>query len=240
MLHWRSPVLGFAVVRKTLAGCANFVVDAANPQRELSEARSFDGPPSPAFEAPMSSLRRSLAALMVFAAPAMAQTQTGQAAPALPPTPAAGDVAPDFTAQVTDSTGKVWPVSLSGNLKGKVVVLAFYPGDRTTGCTIELKKFRDEYGAIFGSDVVVLPTSVDSLGSHTSWAKDEHFPFAMIADTKGEVAAKFGSNYPGRAMFRRTTFVIGKDGKIAYADPRFNVNSQDAYDKLAAAVKAAK
>jgi peroxiredoxin Q/BCP len=190
----------------------------------------------------MSSLRRSLAALMVFAAPVMAQTQSGQTAPAMPATPAAGDAAPDFTAQVTDSTGKVWPVSLSGNLKGKVVVLAFYPLDRSGGCTIELSKFRDEYKTIFGEGVVVLPTSIDTLASHTSWAKDAHFPFAMIADPKSEVATKYGSQgtNPARPYFRRTTFVIGKDGKIAYADPRFNVNSQDAYDKLAAAVKAAK
>ena len=64
----------------------------------------------------------------------------------------------------------------------------------------------------------------------------------MIADPKSEVATKYGSQgtNPARPYFRRTTFVIGKDGKIVYADPRFNVNSQDAYDKLAAAVKAAK
>jgi peroxiredoxin len=62
----------------------------------------------------------------------------------------------------------------------------------------------------------------------------------MIADTKGEVAQKYGSQVAGRAMFRRTVFVIGKDGKIAYAEPRFNALAQDGYDKLAAAVKGAK
>ena len=189
----------------------------------------------------MSSFRRSLAALILVASPAVAQTQSGMPAPTLPPTPNAGEMAPDFTAQVTDSTGKVWPVSLSGNLKGKVVVLAFYPLDRSCGCSIELSKFRDEYTTLFG-DAVVLPVSIDTLASHTSWAKDAHFPFAMIADPKSEVATKYGSQgtNPARPYFRRTTFVIGKDGKIVYADPRFNVNSQDAYDKLAAAVKAAK
>src|SRR6185369_7732476 len=101
-------------------------------------------------------LRRSLAALIVVAAPAFAQTQSGQPAPQLPPLPPVGVAAPDFTAQVTDSTGKVWPVSLSGNLKGKVVVLAFYPLDRSGGCTIELSKFRDEYKTIFGDGAVVL------------------------------------------------------------------------------------
>ncbi len=184
-------------------------------------------------------LRRSLTSLAVsllVAAPLAAQSQAG--APTLAPLPTAGDAAPDFTAQVTDSTGKVWPVTLS-KLKGKVVVLAFYPGDRTQGCTIELNKFRDEYGTLFGDGVIVFPTSVDSLGSHASWAKDAHFPFAMIADTKGEVAGKYASTYPGRAMFRRTIFVIGKDGKLAYAAP-LSALKQDDYDKLAAAIKTAK
>lgn len=180
-----------------------------------------------------------LAAFAVSAlvsAPAIAQTQAGQPAP---PTPAVGDAAPDFTATATDSTGKAIPVSLSA-LRGKVVVLAFYPLDRSQGCTIELKKFRDEYATLFGDGVVVLPTSVDSLPTHASWAKEEHFPFALIADTKSDVATKFGAQGAGRPMFKRATYVIGKDGKIVYAEPRFNALAQEGYDKLAAAVKAAK
>ena len=55
-------------------------------------------------------------------------------------------------------------------LRGHVVVLAFYPADRSSGCTHEMEKFRDEYAKIFGSDVVVLPISLDSLASHQSWA----------------------------------------------------------------------
>ena len=70
--------------------------------------------------------------------------------------PAAGEAAPDFTAQATDSTGKAMTVSLS-SMRGKVVVLAFYPADRSTGCTAEMKKFRDEYKTLFGDGVVVLP-----------------------------------------------------------------------------------
>jgi thioredoxin-dependent peroxiredoxin len=153
--------------------------------------------------------------------------------------PAAGDMAPDFTATATDSTGKAIPVSLKA-LRGKVVVLAFYPLDRSQGCTAELSKFRDEYASLFGDGVVVLPASVDSLQSHSSWAKDAHFPFAMIADTKSEVATKYGSQGGARPYFKRTVFVIGKDGKIAYEDTRFNALAQDGYDKLTAAIKTAK
>src|SRR5689334_17748309 len=108
------------------------------------------------------------ALLLALTTRAGAQSQAGQPAAAMPP---AGIAAPDFTATATDSTGKAIPVSLSA-LRGKVVVLAFYPLDRSSGCTAELTKFRDEYKTLFGDGVVVLPTSVDSLGSHASWAKD--------------------------------------------------------------------
>lgn len=177
-------------------------------------------------------------ASFIFAASAAAQAPAGQ--PAAPVIPAAGEMAPDFSATATDSTGKAIPVSLS-SLRGKVVVLAFYPLDRSQGCTIELTKFRDDYKTLFGDGVVVFPTSIDSLGSHASWAKDAHFPFAMIADTKSELATKYGSQGAGaRPLFRRTVFVIGKDGKVAYSEARFNVNAQDGWDKLAAAIKTAK
>jgi len=183
--------------------------------------------------------RGSLFATLTFAAVAAAQSPAQSGQPAPPAIPAVGEAAPDFSATATDSTGSAIPVSLK-NLRGKVVVLAFYPADRSSGCTIELTKFRDDYKTLFGDGVVVLPTSVDTLQSHASWAKDAHFPFAMIADPKSEVATKYGSQGGSRPFFRRTVFVIGKDGKIAYAEGRFNVNAQDGWDKLAAAIKTAK
>jgi thioredoxin-dependent peroxiredoxin len=188
----------------------------------------------------LSTIRTAVITTFVAAGIAGAQAPAAQsAAPATPAFPAAGDAAPDFTATATDSTGKAIPVSLS-SLRGKVVVLAFYPADRSSGCTAELSKFRDEYAALFGPGVVVFPTSIDSLGSHAGWAKDSHFPFALIADTKGEVATKYGSQGAGRPYFKRTVFVIGKDGKIAYADTKFNALAQEGYDKLTAAIKSAK
>jgi peroxiredoxin Q/BCP len=186
--------------------------------------------------------RMSFAGVVAIGAAAGAQAQgapvlVGQ--PAAASFPAAGDMAPDFAATATDSTGKAIPVSLKA-LRGQVVVLAFYPADRSGGCTAELSKFRDEYASLFGDGVVVLPTSADSLQSHASWAKDAHFPFAMIADTKSDVATKYGSQGGARPYFKRTVFVIGKDGKVAYEDTRFNALAQDGYDKLTAAIKAAK
>jgi thioredoxin-dependent peroxiredoxin len=189
----------------------------------------------------LASLRLALAASVTLASLAAAQQQSGQAAapPTPPPVPAAGEMAPEFTATATDASGKIIPVSLK-ELRGKVVVLAFYPADRSSGCTAELNKFRDEYTTLFGDGVVVFPTSIDSLGSHSSWAKEAKFPFAMIADPKSELATKYSSQGSAqRPFFRRTMFVIGKDGKIAYSEARFNALAQDGYDKLAAAIKAA-
>src|SRR5262249_9507362 len=115
----------------------------------------------------ISPARLALLATFALSATVAAQAPAGQTAPSVP---AAGEAAPDFTAQATDSTGKAMTVSL-GALRGKVVVLAFYPLDRSSGCTAELTKFRDEYKTLFGDGVVVLPTSIDTLASHASWAK---------------------------------------------------------------------
>jgi len=181
-------------------------------------------------------------ALLLVAAPLAAQGgaygPSGGAPAAAATVPAVGSAAPDFTASVVDSTGlKAAPVTLS-KLRGKVVVLAFYPGDFTGGCTIEMTKFRDEYKTLFGDGVVLLPTSINTIDSHTRWEKAKQFPFDLMLDTAGVVAKQYGSYGP--KMFSRTLWVIGKDGKVAYTDMRFNVNAQDAYDKMAAAIKAAK
>lgn len=173
---------------------------------------------------------------ILVASPARAQSQAGAAMAAAP---AVGAIAPDFKAVATDSSGKQMPVSLAA-LRGKVVVLAFYPLDRSQGCTAELSKFRDEYATLFGDGVVVLPASVDSLASHASWAKDAHFPFALIADPSGDLAREYASAAPNRKYFNRTVYVIGRDGTVTYEDLRFGALSQDAYDKLAAAIKTAK
>jgi peroxiredoxin Q/BCP len=182
--------------------------------------------------------------MLAVAAPLAAQggAQMQGAAASVPAAlaPAIGDVAPDFTAQWADSAGtRGTPVSLS-QLRGKVVVIAFYPKDRTSGCTAEMTKFTNEYKTLFGDGVVLLPTSMDSLGSHTSWAKDMHMPFALVSDPEGKVAQLYASQRAPGAGFTRNTFVIGKDGKVAYAVTRFNAMSEDAYTQLAVAIAAAK
>ena len=185
-------------------------------------------------------------ALLSLSAGAGAQsaTQAGTAAAAAAGPAAAapeiGQPAPDFTAQWADASGvRATPVSLAA-LRGKVVVVAFYPKNRTSGCTAELTKFRDEHAKLFGSDVVVLPVSADSIASHVAWASEMKFPFALVSDPDLKVADLYGSHAPGRSAASRTVFVIGKDGNVAWRELKFNALNEDSYAALAAAVAKAR
>jgi peroxiredoxin Q/BCP len=183
-------------------------------------------------------------ALATVAATAGAQspTQAGaaSAAPAAPAGPDVGQTAPDFTAAWADASGaRGTPVNLA-SLRGKVVVLAFYPKDRTGGCTAELTKFRDQYSTLFGDGVVVLPISADSIPSHVSWASDMKFPFALVSDPQLATADLYGSHVAGRPVANRTVFVVGKDGHVVWREMQFNALNEDAYTALAAAVAKAR
>ena len=202
-------------------------------------------------------MRRSLAlvplALAVLPALVRAQPSTVSSAPAAPAAgavshashsapvaPDVGDAAPDFAVAVADASGpRAEPLSLAAQ-RGRVVVLAFYPKDRTSGCTAELTKFRDEFATLFGEGVLVLPVSADDLATHEAWAKEMKFPFVLGSDPDLSVAARYGSKVEGRATPGRTVFVIGKDGRVAYRDLKFNALSEAAYTSLAEAVAKAR
>src|SRR6185295_946145 len=177
---------------------------------------------------------------MLTALTATAQAPAAASPPTAPPAPEIGQPAPDFSGRIADASGiKAKPVSLK-DYKGKVVVLAFYPGDRTSGCTAELTKFRDEYSTLFGDGVVVLGVSVDSLASHASWAGEMKFPFALISDRDLSIAGQYSSSMPGRKTALRTVFVVGKDGTVHYRELKFGALNEDAYKKLADEVAKAK
>ncbi len=172
-------------------------------------------------------------------APVATAPATPAAAPTPPPPPAEieiGRIAPDFKMEWADASGpRAKPVSLA-DLRGKVVVLAFYPGDRTTACTAELSKFSDEYATMFGTNTVVVGISVDSLASHSSWAQEMNFPFALASDPELTVAKQYGSAHPTRHSTTRTVFVIGKDGRILWRNLKFPALNETAYTELAAEV----
>jgi peroxiredoxin len=175
--------------------------------------------------------------------PARAGGQSLSAAPTVslaPSAPEIGQMAPDFTASWVDAAaGHATPVTLS-SLRGKVVVLAFYPKDRTSGCTAELTKFRDDNARLFGSNVTVLPISADSVASHVSWGQEMKFPFGLISDPSLALADTYGSHMAGRPYANRTVFVVGKDGRVVYRDMKFSALSEDAYTQLASAIARAR
>lgn len=177
---------------------------------------------------------------LVAAAPSALRAQAPAASATPTAAPEVGQMAPDFTASWVDAAAaKASPVSLSA-LRGKVVVLAFYPKDRTSGCTAELTKFRDQYAQLFGSDVTVLPASADSVDSHIAWGQEMKFPFGLISDPTLALADRYGSRMAGRPFANRTVFVIGRDGRIVWRDMKFSALSEDAYSQLASAVAAAR
>lgn len=127
----------------------------------------------------------------------------------------AGDKAPDFT--VNDQDGN--PVKLS-DLKGKKVVLYFYPKDMTPGCTAEACNLRDNYRLMQKQGFEVLGVSTDNEKSHKKFIEKEKLPFRLLADTSKVMheaygtwveKSMYGRNYMGTA---RVTFVIDENGKI--------------------------
>ena len=150
----------------------------------------------------------------------------------------AGDRAPDF--ELPSSTGK--PVKLS-SLKGKQVVLYFYPKDDTSGCTAEACSFRDNLPKFIGLDAVVLGVSKDSLESHAKFIGKYSLNFTLLSD-EDLVAHRlydtwrekinYGRKYMGT---ERSTFVIGTDGRIKKIFRKVRVDGHEA--EVLAALEAA-
>ena len=107
------------------------------------------------------------------------------------------------------------------DLKGKKVVLYFYPKDATSGCTVEACEFRDSWDAFTRRGAVVLGVSPDSVASHRSFRTAQDLPFPLLSDPDHAVAERYGvwgeKSLYGRKFFgiRRTTFVIDEQGRIA-------------------------
>lgn len=127
-----------------------------------------------------------------------------------------GTKAPDFTTKDQDGND----VTLS-KLKGKKVVLYFYPRDMTPGCTAEACSLRDNYKALQKAGYEIFGISTDGEKSHKKFIAKEKLPFRLLADTDKSVHTKYeawveksmyGRKYMGTA---RITYVINEDGIIA-------------------------
>jgi peroxiredoxin Q/BCP len=126
--------------------------------------------------------------------------------------PVPGSVAPVFT--LPDQSGK--SVSLE-SLRGKWLVLYFYPKDDTPGCTEEACSFRDDLAQLTALGAQVIGVSVQASASHAEFAKKYHLPFPLLADSNGAVAARYGAYADWKVVryAKRYTFLIDPQGKIA-------------------------
>ena len=144
-----------------------------------------------------------------------------------------GDLAPDF--ELADQDRK--PVRLS-SLRGKKVVLVFYPLAFTGTCQGELCAIRDSIEDFSGDDVQTLAISVDSPAVHKKWADEQGYTFPLLADfwPHGEVARSYGVLQEDLGLALRGTFILDRDGVVQYkvvnAIP--DARDQDAYREVLA------
>jgi len=126
-----------------------------------------------------------------------------------------GGLAPLFSI----STGGGATVALAA-LRGKNVLLYFYPRDNTPGCTLEACQFRDQFAEFKKRGIVVLGVSADSIVSHDKFTERFRLPFPLLADEDHAIASAYGAwgekSFLGRKYMgmRRISFLIGPDGRI--------------------------
>ena len=145
-----------------------------------------------------------------------------------------GDPAPVF--ETTDDQGQGWKAR--DHYGKKWVVIYFYPGDFTPGCTAQANAFRDAMNKLTEQGVEVIGVSGDSVATHDRFKKAQKLNFTLLSDETGAIARQFGvpvtrgatvkAKDPDGKPFEferavttaRWTFVVGKDGKVAYKNTR--------------------
>ena len=126
--------------------------------------------------------------------------------------PAVGSMAPGFL--LPDQNGR--EVSLD-SLRGKWLVLYFYPRNDTPGCTEEACSFRDDMAELTKLGAQIVGVSIAETASNADFAEKYHLPFTLLADKDGAVAKRYGafSDWLVARFARRYTFLIDAQGKIA-------------------------
>jgi peroxiredoxin Q/BCP len=130
-----------------------------------------------------------------------------------------GSAAPDF--ELADASGKTWRLR---DLRGKKVVLYFYPADDTPGCTAEACDFRDSQGDFTGAGYTVLGVSPQGADSHLAFTEKFSLNFPLLIDADRQVAKSYGTlrgepdDWKGIPLLvKRSTFVIDEEGIIESA-----------------------
>ena len=138
--------------------------------------------------------------------------------------PRVGDKAPDFSVAASDGT----TVHLKNYLGKGNIVLYFYPKDDTPGCTKEACGIRDTIDEFKGVNATVFGVSFDSVESHKKFIEKYKLPFVLLADTDKKVAQAYGVADANSSVASRVTFIIDKQGKIAYVNPKVNPTTNSA------------
>jgi peroxiredoxin Q/BCP len=144
-----------------------------------------------------------------------------------------GDVAPDF--ELPDQSGT--PVRLHDLVGQRPIVLYFYPKDKTPGCTIEARAFRDSYGGFTDAGAAVLGVSSDSVASHRHFAALEGLPFRLLSDRAGVVRELYGVERTLGVLPGRVTYVIDRTGVVRHvysSQLQVTRHSREALDALRA------
>jgi len=126
--------------------------------------------------------------------------------------PAVGAPAPDFTLPSTAGTD----VTLSG-LRGRNVLLAFFPLAFTSTCTREMCAFSEEYGQFQDEDTVVLPISVDSVPTLREFKAKEHLTLDLLSDFKREVSRRYGTLMEDKFFSNRAYVLVDRDGIVRWS-----------------------
>lgn len=155
--------------------------------------------------------------------------------------PKVGEKAPDFA--LPDQNGKIHRLS---DYKGKILLLAFYPADFTKGCTLEAHINTEHQNDYKAAGITVFGISVQTAASHKAFCQTEGIRYTLLADSTGKVASEYGvlgggvSKFPEQAWYNhpkqyaalyaktnphpvnglanRATFIVGRNGRIAYID----------------------
>lgn len=149
--------------------------------------------------------------------------------------PKVGAAAPGI--QCRDQANKPW--SLADTLERhdvKAVLLYFYPKDDTPACTKQALALRDNVGTLGQKGVQVVGVSFDTIASHQRFIKKSQLNFTLLSDPNGKVADTYGVRVPNRALARRVSFLIGKNGKILAVHD--NRNPAQHLPKMQAAIEA--
>ncbi len=140
-----------------------------------------------------------------------------------------GQAAPDFTLPgICDGEKRDYTLS---EYRGKKVVLAFYPGDFTPGCTRQMCSYRDNYEDFAPTGAVLLGISPQSVEKHDEWIQAKGFKFPLLADTDKKVIEAYGVGAP-LINVRRSVFAIDTQGVVRFADRKLIGATFVPFDKL--------